>query len=371
MAKPGKKNGRAGKVIFFLEILVLAAGLFLLYLFSRISGQLEKIIKPIGDEGKIVMNEKNEKLTGYRTIALFGIDYRANNEELDGQNSDTMIIACLDNDLKEVRLMSLYRDTLVDIGDGMYRKANAAYAYGGPEQAISMLNTNFDLEITDYVMVDFAALTAAVDAFGGLDIPLSYAEIVHLNNYSIEVSEETGEDYTPVPLPDEVPEDQEKIVDTFHLNGVQVTSYCRIRYTASLDMGRAQRQRQVIDLLTEKARTSGLTKIINAMDEVFPYVETSLSMTEILGMVPSLIGYHIGLSAGFPFEFRFSEALDDVIVPETLATTTSGLHQLLYGTVDYEPSRAVQRRSERIEEVIEEEEAKLSERRNTNLTYEN
>ena len=187
MAKPGKKTGRLRKVIFGLEILILAAGLFLLYLFSHISGQLEKIIKPIKDEGKIVMNEKNEELRGYRTFALFGIDYRANNEEMNGQNSDTMIIACLDNDLNEVRLMSLYRDTLVDIGDGLYRKANAAFAYGGPEQALSMLNTNFDLEITDYVMVDFTALTAAVDAFGGLDIPLSYAEIVHLNNYSIEV----------------------------------------------------------------------------------------------------------------------------------------------------------------------------------------
>ena len=117
------------------------------------------------------------------------------------ENSDTMMIASINNDTQEVRLVSIYRDTLLNIGNGTSAKANAAYAYGGPEQAISMLNTNLDLNITDYATVDFNALTAAVDAVGGLEIPLSYAEMVHMNSYCKETSEETDKEYAPVELP--------------------------------------------------------------------------------------------------------------------------------------------------------------------------
>lgn len=75
-----------------------------------------------------------------------------------------------------------------------------------------------------------------------------------MNNYCVETSEETGKSYTPVELPDPKPEDEEAIVDTYHLNGVQATSYCRIRYTASLDMGRTERQRRVIQMIVDKAK---------------------------------------------------------------------------------------------------------------------
>ena len=111
-------------------------------------------------------------------------------------------------------MASVYRDTFLDIGNGTYTKANAAYAYGGPEQAIAMLNTNLDLDISDYATADFSALAEVVDDLGGLDIPLSYAEIVHMNNYCQETSKLTGKSYTPVEEPDPKPEDLEAIVDT-------------------------------------------------------------------------------------------------------------------------------------------------------------
>ena len=104
-----------------------------------------------------------------------------------------------------------------------------------------------------------------VDDLGGLEIPLSYAEIEHMNNYCVETSELTGKSYTPIEKPDPAPEDQEATVDTYHLNGVQVTSYCRIRYTASLDMGRTERQRRVLGMLFDKAKTAGLSSIFRMM----------------------------------------------------------------------------------------------------------
>lgn len=186
-----------------------------------------------------------------------------------------------------------------------YSKANAAYAYGEAEQAITMLNTNLDLNISDYATVNFNALTTIIDDLGGLDMDMSYAEIVHMNNYCVETAEETEKDYTPIELPEE-PEDIEKIQYTYHLNGVQATSYCRIRYTASLDMGRTERQRKVIQMIVDKAKSAGLSTIFKIMDDVFPMVTTSMDKTEILQMLPTLIGYSVNDTTGFPSSFKFS-----------------------------------------------------------------
>lgn len=251
MARPGKKRKTA---LFIVEILCLLLFIGGLYVYGQIDSRLNKIETPQLDESKIVTNVTAPQMTGYTTYALFAIDKRSKNAALDAQNSDTIIVASINNDTKEVKLASIYRDTLLNIGNDTYTKANAAYAYGGPEQAISMLNTMLDLNITDYVTVNFSAMAEAVDALGGLDLPLSYAEMVFMNDYCIETSEETGKSYTPVELPDPKPVDEEAALGEYHLNGVQVVSYCRIRYTSSMDMGRTERQRRVIGLMVVRRR---------------------------------------------------------------------------------------------------------------------
>ena len=179
MAKPGKKK----KILFVLEIIVLLLFIGGLYVYGQISSRLDKIEQPELKKEKIVVNQEAPKMTGYKTYVLFGIDSRGADSKYSAQNSDTMIIVSVNNDTKEVRMDSVYRDTLLNVGDDTYTKANAAYALGGPEQAISMLNTNLDLDISDYATADFSALVEVVDDLGGLDIPLSYAEIEHMNNY--------------------------------------------------------------------------------------------------------------------------------------------------------------------------------------------
>ena len=351
MSKPRKKRR---KVLFILEIIVLLLFIGGLYVYGQISAKLDKIDIQETDlqEQDIVTNDQAPQLTGYTTYALFGLDHRSKNEKLNTENSDTIIIASINNDTKAVKLVSVYRDTLLNVKDDTYSKANAAYALGGPAQAVNMLNTNLDLNITDYVSIDFDALVTVVDCLGGLDIPLSYAEIVHMNNYCVETAEETGKSYTPVELPEPKPEDQEAIVGTYHLNGVQATSYCRIRYTASLDMGRTERQRRVIQMIVDKAKKAGLSTIFDIMDQVFPMVKTSVSKTEILKLIPAMIGYCIDETTGFPQDYKFATAKGSVIVPTTLDSNVLKLHQFLYGNTNYTPTQDVLNKSAQIAAIV-------------------
>ena len=350
MAKPGKKK----KVLFVLEIIVLLLFIGGLYVYGQISSRLDKIEQPELKKEKIVVNQEAPKMTGYKTYVLFGIDTRGEGSQYSAQNSDTMIIVSVNNDTKEVRMVSVYRDTLLNVGDDTYTKANAAYALGGPEQAITMLNTNLDLDISDYATADFSALVEVVDDLGGLDIPLSYAEIEHMNNYCVETSKLTGKDYTPIEKPEPKPEDEEAIVGTYHLNGVQATSYCRIRYTASLDMGRTERQRRVIQMIVDKAKKAGLSTIFDIMDQVFPLITTSVSKTELLNMVPSLIGYNIADTTGFPSKYKFADVKNaSMVVADTLEENVKELHAFLYGADEsYEPSQNIIEANDKIIELV-------------------
>lgn len=356
MARPKSKTK---KILFAVEIIVLLLFIGGLYVYGQLNSKLDKINQPVLDDSKIKVNQEvqdsidsqESTLTGYTTYALFGIDHRDKNTALGGENSDTIIIASVNNDTKDVKLVSVYLDTLLNLGNDTYSKANAAYAYGEAEQAITMLNTNLDLNISEYATVNFNALTTIIDDLGGLDMDMSYAEIVHMNNYCVETSEETGKDYTPIELPDR-PDDIEAVQYHYHLNGVQATSYCRIRYTASLDMGRTERQRRVIQMIVSKAKSAGLGKIFKIMDDVFPMVTTSMTKDEILQLLPTLIGYSVDDTTGFPTSYKFSNVKGSIIVPPTLETNVIELHKFLYGDEAYTPSATVKANSEKILEIV-------------------
>lgn len=356
MARPKSKTK---KILFAVEIIVLLLFIGGLYVYGQLNSKLDKINQPVLDDSKIKVNQEvqdsidsqESTLTGYTTYALFGIDHRDKNTALGGENSDTIIIASVNNDTKDVKLVSVYRDTLLNLGNDTYSKANAAYAYGEAEQAITMLNTNLDLNISEYATVNFNALTTIIDDLGGLDMDMSYAEIVHMNNYCVETSEETGKDYTPIELPDR-PDDIEAVQYHYHLNGVQATSYCRIRYTASLDMGRTERQRRVIQMIVSKAKSAGLGKIFKIMDDVFPMVTTSMTKDEILQLLPTLIGYSVDDTTGFPTSYKLSNVKGSIIVPTTLETNVIELHKFLYGDEAYTPSATVKANSEKILEIV-------------------
>lgn len=338
---------RRRRILFGIEIfllLILIGGVF-------IYAKLGKMNFTDLDFSKIGVNtgvSDNNVMKGYTTIGLIGLDGR-DGELKTGARSDTMIIASINNDTKKVKLVSVYRDTYLRIGEdsegnGQYNKANAAYKKGGPEQFLSMLNTNLDLNVTDFVSVDFQAVAEAVELLGGIDVELKEEEVVHLNNYCVETSKVTGMDYTPL---------KEK-AGVHHLNGVQTVSYARIRYTSGNDFRRAARQREVIYKIVEKAKNSDIATLSKILDKVFPKVYTSFTKAEILQMGMSMMSYDIEDQTGFPFDHLYGERVKDamggldVVLPVTLESNVIKLHEFLYPEDSYTPSDEVKAYSQRI-----------------------
>lgn len=361
MSKMKKKKRHLGRKIFFgFEILILILLVGILFIYTQINKRMDKLdFTQAADDQEVQINETvagSEVLSGYTNIALFGVDKRTEDEGLYG-NSDTAIIASINNDTKEVRLVSLYRDTYMRVdedeyGNGIYNKCNSAYLRGGPVQAINMMNTNMDLDIQNYVSVNFSAMATVVDCLGGLDIPMSYEEIVHMNNHCVETSEQTGMDYTPIEKPDPAPEDQSKIIGTYHLNGVQVTAYCRIRQTASGDQGRTERQRLVLDMLADKAKSASFGTLSKIVDKVFPLIQTNFSKSELIKLGTSILDYNMGENTGFPVDYVMgadqTEPVTglDCIIPTTLETNVKYLHEFLFSDEDYQPSETITVRSD-------------------------
>ena len=338
---------RRRRILFGIEIfilLILIGGVF-------IYAKLGKMNFTDLDFSKIGVNtgvSDNNVMKGYTTIGLIGLDGR-DGELKSGARSDTMIIASINNDTKKVKLVSVYRDTYLRTGEdsegnGQYNKANAAYAEGGPEQFLSMLNTNLDLNVTDFVSVDFQAVAEAVELLGGIDVELKEEEVVHLNNYCVETSKVTGMDYTPL----------EEKAGVHHLNGVQTVSYARIRYTSGNDFRRAARQREVIYKIVEKAKNSDIATLSKILDKVFPKVYTSFTKAEILQMGMSMMSYDIEDQTGFPFDHLYGERVKDamggldVVLPVTLESNVIKLHEFLYPEDSYTPSDEVKAYSQRI-----------------------
>lgn len=341
------KRRRRRRILFGIEILILLILIGGVFIYAK----LGKMNFTDLDFSKIGVNtgvSDNTVMKGYTTIGLIGLDGR-DGELKSGARSDTMIIASINNDTKKVKLVSVYRDTYLRIGEdsegnGQYDKANAAYAKGGPEQFLSMLNTNLDLNVTDFVSVDFQAVAEAVELLGGIDVELKEEEVVHLNNYCVETAKVTGMKYTPL----------EEKAGIHHLNGVQTVSYARIRYTAGNDFRRAARQREVIYKIVEKAKNSNVATLSKILDKVFPKIYTSFTKAEILQMGMSMMSYDIEDQTGFPFDHLYGERVKeamgglDVVLPVTLESNVIKLHEFLYPEDSYTPSDEVKAYSQRI-----------------------
>ncbi len=272
-----------------------------------------------------------EKMEGYTNIALFGLDNRKAGQYESGQ-SDVIMIASINNKTKEVRLLSVYRDTYLSIGNGKFNKANAAYARGGAKQAVQMLNANLDLNITEYVCVDWAAVTEAIDALGGVEIELTKAEVKQINEYLWEVDKMLGTK-------------SEKLSGTGlkTLTGTQATTYARIRKTAGNDFKRASRQRIVIEAMLNKAKASDIGTLLNICNAVFDDISTSLTLDEIIGLARHVKEYSIGTTSGFPFKMKTDQlsGSGDTVIPIGLEKNVSELHKYLFNTENYEPSKTV------------------------------
>lgn len=276
----------------------------------------------------------------YTNIALFGADAREGGIDK-GANTDTMIIASIKNKTKEVRLVSVYRDTLMQQKDGTYFKANSAYHKGGGEEAIAELNRNLDLDIKNYVCVNFAAMIKAIDAVGGIEVDVQEEEISYINGYATEIIKVTG-------IPSE---------GVFHagkqiLNGVLATAYARIRYTEGGDFKRTERQRYILSELLKKAKKLSVSELQALADEIMPMISTSFSATDILSLAVNLPKYELIDAKGFPFEVTTKtnpRGLEgDFVVPVDLSANVKELHEYLFDNNSFRPSKKVRKISDEI-----------------------
>lgn len=345
-----KRKLKVGKIILLIFEVFLLVGVGILLL---------GVLKTTGDSGitKYEINdaqansdvkenfEKDENLQQYRNIALFGVDPR-NGQLGKGTRTDTIMICSINEVTGDVKLVSVYRDTYLNIGNDVYNKCNSAYAKGGPEQAITMLNMNLDLYITDFVTVGFEGLMDTIDALGGVDIDVTKAEIPHLNNYqaSMYCTEENPNNlttnYTPVKNPG---------LQT--LTGYQALAYCRIRAVGN-DFQRTERQRNVLQQILLKAKQEDPATLTKIANEVFPLIATSLDVEDLLSLISNVGKYSITETSGFPFEDSITTgnigSKGSCVVPIDLEYNVELLHEFLYPGVDYTVSEDVKIYSQKI-----------------------
>lgn len=287
--------------------------------------------------------ETEELLDGYTNIALFGVDNRSNGN-YDSGNSDSIMVCSINNKTKEVKLISVYRDTSLDVdGDRTFRKCNYAYNHGGPQQAIEMLNRNLDLNIQKYVSVDFYALAEAVDALGGVQVDITEDEAYYMNGaggYIAATAAVTGA--TP----------RNVSVGTQTLDGVQAVAYCRIRYTSGGDFGRAERQRTILQAMVAKLGDANIGELNNLVNAVFDDIGTNMKLNQIIGMASKMKDYKLVETRGFPYSMKtndFGGSLGSLVVPCTLESNVKALHKDLFGNEDMEVSEEVSDISQQIQ----------------------
>lgn len=325
--------------------MIIAECIALIFIFgyAYVARQLNKIQRP--DDFKISelqTNELNvdtvETMKGYWTIAVFGVDSRGSAINK-STNADVNIICNVNRDTGEIKLVSVFRDTYLNLTEGnTYNKLNQAYFTGGPEQAIQVLNRNLDLQINDYMTFNWKAVADAINVLGGVDMELSDAEFYYINGFITETVEATG-----------IGSHHLTHAGMNHLDGVQAVAYARLRLMDT-DYARTERQRKVIAKAFEKAKQADFKTLNTLIGTVFPQVSTSIWVDDLVSNAKNISKFHLGDTMGFP-QARGDANMGKkgaVVVPQTLESNVIKLHEFLFGDADYIPSQTVKNISAKI-----------------------
>lgn len=379
-----KKKSKVKLIVFAIEIVIILIMLAVLYFVMNISdkGPIWMVIDPeelaIPEEIQQAKEDGSSQMAGYMNIALFGVDALNEkqfrklqaNEKQDGDGtkstgirSDSTMIASINLATGDIKLVSLYRDTYLNIGTDSYQKCNAAFSKGGPKQAMKMMNMNLDMDIEKFVAVSYGGVIELIDALGGVYIDVDKSELNHINNYqrSIVASWKYGiqltDDSDPSVFNVVKKSDYTPVTETGYqlLNGLQATAYCRIRYTAGNDYKRAERQREVLTAIETQAKAlakknpAELTKIFNSVIE---NVCTNIEVKDMLVLLEKILNYQIVAQDGFPqADLRISRnigAKGDCIIPRDLEANVVWLHKFLFDEEDYEVTKTVKEIDQKI-----------------------
>jgi LCP family protein required for cell wall assembly len=227
--------------------------------------------------------EENNKKANVVNILLFGVDRRGT-----GGNSrtDTIILATLDKNNNRLKLTSILRDLYVEVPGYGSTRINSAGSYGGIELAMQTINTNFSLNVENYVLVDFRMFEKVVNELGGVSVYMTDSEVSAANDCIAGLNKERGATT------------QEEIwrgfishgAGTKKLTGKQALGYSRIRHMGSGDFDRVTRQYKILQAIYDTFFKKSLTEQYSILYDIFPLVETNLSKTQIVDLAVSALG---------------------------------------------------------------------------------
>lgn len=312
MAKKRKGLKIFGTIVLILIILLVTiiGGTFL-FIYNKLS-KIQQI--DLSEEKLGVSAQVGQNLSDYRNIAIFGIDSREDTYDK-GNRSDCIIIASINNKTKEVKLVSVYRDTYVQIEGYGLDKITHAYSYGSAPLAISTLNTNFDLNIKEFVTVNFDAVKEIIDSIDGITMTITSEEVPHISGIN-----QAG---------------------TYNLTGEQALAYARIRYAEGGDYKRTERMRDVLTAVVNKVKTFDISRLNKLVDTLLPKVYTNLTLSDIFSMMPSVPSFKITESMGWPYETKGITLDRWYGIPVTLESNVTRLHKEVFAEDDYIPSETV------------------------------
>lgn len=277
---------------------------------------------------------------GYYTVAVFGVDSRDGNVEK-GALSDVNMIVNVDRESGDIQLISIYRDmySMID-EDGKFHKFNQAYVEGGPEQALETLNRNLDLDIKDYITVNWKAVIDAINILGGVDLEITDAEFKYMNSFIAKTVEATG-----------VGSYELEHAGMNHLDGVQAVAYARLRLMDT-DFNRTERQRKVVSLAFDKAKNANFSTLYSILVAVLPQTATNVGIDNLIPFAKDISKYHLSETTGFPFDKDTKKMHKrDYVIPITLKSNVIALHEMLYGKIpgySYTPSEMLVKISNKI-----------------------
>ena len=289
--------------------------------------------------------EVNEQLVDYRNILLLGIDTRANEDDKNCR-SDAMVLVTINKKTNEMFLTSILRDSFLDLEEEGYKmldKLTHAHVYGGPVNTIRAINRNLDLNIKDYMRVNWRTVADISEAFGGVTVNIKDYEIDEMNKYIKDTNRNLH--------------GSKKMITKAgkqRLNGIQTVTYCRIRKVGNGDVERSLRMRRVIRQLMKKATKMDLKKLSETADKVLPEIQTSINPKDMMSILKRYKAYKIKRSRSWPYKYSgllFDNGSGQDIwydVPITLESNVIKLHERVFNQKNYQPTGRVREISEQI-----------------------
>lgn len=325
-----KRKKKLVQIILVLLLILLVSFVLIFFYFNNQFSKvnhinISKTNNDLGIKQEVVDNLKDKDIDdkSITNFALFGLDARNPN---DTARSDSIMIGTIDYAHKKLKITSIMRDSYVNIEGHGKDKITNAYGIGGPQLALKTLNQNFDLNIRNFLTVNFYGMEDVIDYLGGVTIDVKKQEITTINHYIKELCTIDKKKYTPITKS-----------GLQVLNGRQSVNYARIRSVGNSDFERTQRQRKVLNEVFQKVMSAGKLKYPEIVSKFLPLISTSISNTEIFTIGTKFFSSGIKKmeQARFPLDgFCVDKTIKGIsyLVPR-MPTTKEQLHKYIFDDI--------------------------------------